>query len=424
MNQFDKKQLIKRYLENNKKLQNNYKEINEIKHSIDNYVLEVPAKILSKEEIKKKSKDKKDKKEADEEDKDTDEDTDEEDTDEDTGEKDKDKLDDTFKYNLELDDGTIVQVDHLSPDSPRTMGDDTGENFIDEYTDVEKLFRKNKDRFNPDEEELCKQTVVWEELLKIKKATDYYDKLKEISTNPKYTIFNQVHFHAGDEQQFERYGFIKSRYLKYTEQYKENKELEIFNGYNLDTTYKTFEYIFNKLKKGIYVSFKNNKLDTYIPFSNINYVNNWSDVLEKSNPELVKEIIDKQKYGRKINVSDPSKWYANNCIFKTDSMKFKFKDYVSEGDKTVIPLKYFLIGFQNYMNKNNLELDDMDFFFNPRDFPILKKDYYEPYEQIFPDKKIEDYYQYKTFTPILSQSGNKNYNDLLAPTEDDMLRIK
>ena len=26
----------------------------------------------------------------------------------------------------------------------------------------------------------------------------------------------------------------------------------------------------------------------------------------------------------------------------------------------------------------------MDFFFNPRDFPILKKDYYEPYEQIFP----------------------------------------
>ena len=104
-------------------------------------------------------------------------------------------------------------------------------------------------------------------------------------------------------------------------------------------------------------------------------------------------------------------------------MKFKFKDYIAEGDKTVIPLKYFLIGFQEYMNKNNLKLEDVDFFFNPRDFPILKKDYLEPYEQIFPDKKIEKEYQYETYTPVLSQSGNKNYNDLLAPTEDDMLRI-
>ena len=34
--------------------------------------------------------------------------------------------------NLELDDGSVIQVDHLSPDSPKKLSDDTGENYINE----------------------------------------------------------------------------------------------------------------------------------------------------------------------------------------------------------------------------------------------------------------------------------------------------
>jgi predicted NAD-dependent protein-ADP-ribosyltransferase YbiA (DUF1768 family) len=388
MNQFEKKELIKKYLENNKKLQENYKEINEIKYTIDNIVIEEPAKILSTKEIKEKSKE-----------------TDKE---------------ESMKFNLELDDGTVIKVDSLSPDSPRKLSEDVGENMLEEYTDVEKLFNKRKDKFNDDEEDECKKSIVWKELLKIKNSQKYYKKLKEITTNPKYYIFNQTYFHAGDEVQFERYGFIKSRYLKYADDINDKS---IFSGYNIDTTYKTFEYIFNKLKKGIYVSFKNNQLDTFIPFSNIEYINDWSRILESSNPELVKKIIDKEKYGEKINISDPSKWYANNCIFKTDGMKFKFRNYIGEGDKTVIPFKYFLKGFELYLKDTNQTVDDFEFFFNPRDFPILKENYMEPYEQIFPDKTIEEKYHHEIYTPILSQSGNKNYHDLLSPTEDDMMRI-
>ena len=406
MNQSDKKELIKRYLENNKKLQENYKEINEIKYSIDNIVIEEPAKILSTKEIKEKvDKEKVDKEETDE---------------EKTDEEKVDKEEEESKFDLELDDGTVIKVDSLSPDSPRKLSEDVGENMLEEYTDVEKLFNKRKDKFNDDEEDECKKSIVWKELLKIKNSQKYYKKLKEITTNPKYYIFNQTYFHAGDEEQFERYGFIKSRYLKYADDIDDKS---IFSGYNIDTTYKTFEYIFNKLKKGIYVSFKNNQLDTFIPFSNIEYINDWSRILESSNPELVKKIIDREKYGEKINISDPSKWYANNCIFKTDGMKFKFRNYIGEGDKTVIPFKYFLKGFELYLKDTNQTVDDFEFFFNPRDFPILKKDYMEPYEQIFPDKTIEEKYHHKIYTPILSQSGNKNYHDLLSPTEDDMMRI-
>ena len=399
MNKFDKKQLIKRYLDNNKKLQNNYKKINELKQNIDYIIQKVPAKILSKEEIKDK-KDKKDKKKDKKE--------------EDKKEEDKDEDKD---LTLTLEEIEILESDGFSPDSPIPYE----ENMVDKYTNVEELFNKRKTKFDEDEIEDCKDSIVWKNLIKIKDAKKYYEKLKEITTNPKYYIFNQVYFHAGDEVQFERYAFIKSRYLSYTSNYK--KDNSIFDGYNLDTTYKTFEYIFNKLKKGIYISFKNNKLDTFIPFSNINYINDWSRILESSNKDLVKKIIDTERYGQKINISDPSKWYANNCIFKTDGMKFKFRKYISEGDKTVIPMKYFLKGFEKYLKDTKQKIDDMDFFFNPRDFPILKQDYLEPYEQIYPDKHIEDKYHYKTYTPILSQSGNENYHDLLCPTEDDMLRI-
>ena len=37
-----------------------------------------------------------------------------------------------------------------------------------EFTDVESLFHKSKLQFNPGEEEICKETVVWTELIKIR----------------------------------------------------------------------------------------------------------------------------------------------------------------------------------------------------------------------------------------------------------------
>ena len=238
--------------------------------------------------------------------------------------------------------------------------------------------------------------------------------MKKISTNPRYETFNQIYFHAGNKQQFEKFGLLKSRLLKYP---KEQSGGGIFNGYNIDTTYNTFNYIFTKLKKGIYISIRNSKLDVFLPFSNIGYINDWSEVLKESNEKLVKKIANS-----KFNITDPSLWYANNCILRTDNLKYKYKNFIQEGDKTIVPLKYFLLGFCDYLQENDKKID-VDFFFNPRDFPILKKDYLEPYEQIYPDKVIDKEFQFKIYTPILSQSTHNNYHDLMAPTEDDMLRI-
>ena len=47
----------------------------------------------------------------------------------------------------------------------------------------------------------------------------------------------------------------------------EEEMYEIYQNYNIDTTYQTFEYLFEKLKKGIYISFRNGKLDVFLPFT-------------------------------------------------------------------------------------------------------------------------------------------------------------
>ena len=63
--------------------------------------------------------------------------------------------------------------------------------------------------------------------------------MKKISTNPRYETFNQIYFHAGNKQQFEKFGLLKSRLLKYP---KEQSGGGIFNGYNIDTLYlQTFQ---------------------------------------------------------------------------------------------------------------------------------------------------------------------------------------
>ena len=281
-------------------------------------------------------------------------------------------------------------------------------------------FQLREDKFKQGEEDKCESSKSWKALDKINKPKEYIEELNKIKTNPRYESFIQIYFHAGDIYQFQKYALLKSRLLNYPSNPKSIKGLGIYNGYNLNTTYNTFLYLFDKLKKGIYVSIKDNKLDIFLPFSNIGYKNNWSDVLEKINPKLMGWLKS-----RNYNVKDPSHWYANNCILNTNKYKFSSdrKDYIVEGDKTEVPFKYFLTYFLENIKKNGKKLDDVDFFFSPRDFPVFRKNNLEPYVNLLGNKKLEDEYIHDTYTPILSQCGKKDFYDIPVPTEDDMMRI-
>ena len=154
-------------------------------------------------------------------------------------------------------------------------------------------FQLREDKFSKGGEDECNKSISWKELDKIKHRGDYIKKLNEIKTNPKYESFIQLYFHAGDIIQFQKYGLLNSRLLSYPQKSISIKGLELYNEYNLDTTYKTFLYLFDKVKKGIYVSIKDNELQTYLPFSNIHYKNNWAHVLRDLNPQLLNHLTSR-----------------------------------------------------------------------------------------------------------------------------------
>jgi hypothetical protein len=130
-------------------------------------------------------------------------------------------------------------------------------------------FVKRKYFFESDEQ--CKKSVDW-----------------NIISNPKFKNFNQLFFNAGDDRDIERYGYIYIRTIfdniknldKEIDEniyYNSKNDIKIWNKFNvtLDSIINTMYYLFNKMKKGILVCIKNNKLVVFLPFSKHDYVNDF-----------------------------------------------------------------------------------------------------------------------------------------------------
>jgi len=304
-------------------------------------------------------------------------------------------------------------------------------------------FQKRKDIFEQNEKEECLKSVI------------YNSKYK---TNQKYDKFIQLYYHAGDYEDIQKYALnpINKLFLNYKINKKFNIDLNknIFknNNFKLAKFYKsidfkiiknTIDYNFNKFKKGLLVVIKNQKLQIYLPFSNVNYKNEFSEylllenennkILEKINyfknkknlndtekiifdkliTQTKKNLYDFSKKYKKKYVFDRDKWVSNNCIFRNT-----FPEY--EGDKLTSEYKYLLIKLLE-----NRKIPDIVFFINLRDFPILKNNLTEPYNHIYnsKNKKMDKKYIFKNYTPILSRCTSDEYADIPIPTEDDIARI-
>ena len=251
-----------------------------------------------------------------------------------------------------------------------------------------------------------------------------------INTNPRYKFYNQTHFTAGDIEQFEMYrdktnghSHMHSVCLKNNIWYKYNFYDKINwnkykNIYSKDVT-NTFNYIFHKFKKGVFIKIKNNELSVFLPFSKYNYTNEWSNYI-KINPKF-NNMYDYIKYiynndniqQHKISINKfINYWYCNNSL-----LRYEFP--LSEGDNNIPALCDML----EELCKNKT-IPDIEFFVNNRDFPLIKKDDTEPYEHIYNDinKKLVSH-MYNKYTPILSMVTNKEYADIAIPNCDDWTRV-
>lgn len=279
-----------------------------------------------------------------------------------------------------------------------------------------KKFEKREKYF--DNTDNCLKTVIWEQ------------------TNPRYANFNQLLFHAADKQDIERYGYIYVRTL-FNNFKKYEPSNDNFVGVNIwdkfETTFEsinnTFNYMFDKMKKGIMVGIKDNRLVIFLPFSKHDYENDFYEELyfDDNDKKMLaiykknksKEVADKlkkttlyylKKYGLYYNkniILDRTKWIANDCFFRME---------LFEGDKEVVTFEDFFIELCN-----SRKISDCIFFLNIRDHPMLNKDLNDSYSSIV-NKKLDEKYVHEKYCPILSVGPSLECADIPLITQDDWKR--
>jgi hypothetical protein len=231
------------------------------------------------------------------------------------------------------------------------------------------------------------------------------------NTNGRYKHFTHDIYHAGDIDQFEE--IYKQEYSispleippeNATETLSEGIP-KLYHNINGQDVFNTFSYIYHKFKKGIFVSICQGKLQTFLPFTNANYTNEWGNSI-KFDPQ----IFQGQNYNKNVN-----KWYANNYLIR-------YEYPVSENDTSIAQYKWLLekmCDFPEFLGK----IPDIEFFINKRDFPLLKENLTEPYNDIYGSDTPLISHVYQRYAPIFSPSIKNGFADLLFPTPDDISRI-
>jgi hypothetical protein len=199
--------------------------------------------------------------------------------------------------------------------------------------------------------------------------------------------------------------------------------MEFWDGYkDIDATnvLQTFRYLFHKFKKGIFIKIVDNELKVFLPFSNVNFINEWSCNIKidpkynnlynfiKYTNDIEKRTLHKNCINEFINT-----WYGNNCLVR-------YEYPIKETDTNTSVIKDML----EELCKNR-KLPDIEFFINRRDFPLLTKNYTEPYYHLWNDmNKSLVSHKYKKYVPILSMCKSDNFADILIPSHEDWGRVQ
>ena len=245
-------------------------------------------------------------------------------------------------------------------------------------------------------------------------------------TNDRYSGFNQMYFTAGDKNQFNLHSkskqnigikLVKARDGNKFVKYGIPQELEWPSYRNIKSSaiLNTFNHMFDKYKKGIYVSIRNNKVDVFLPFSNVNYRNRWSENAKFSIQDAIncvsKSYNGKNKFNPKSVNRNIDQWYCNNNLVR-------FEYPIRENDSGI---QQIIDMFTELCNQR--DIPDIDFFVNKRDFPLLRFDQTESYSGIFGEGNINDTrHLYDSYCPILSMTTTMNHADIPIPTWEDWTR--
>lgn len=244
-------------------------------------------------------------------------------------------------------------------------------------------------------------------------------------TNSRYKKFMHQTLTVGDESQFNQSiprREVKIKPIDISRNLFVNTVVEIDSKYfNLTSraVYDTFTYLFYKFSKAIFVSIIDGKLQTYLPFVNARYRNEWSYLLkiDRTKYNNIKELLDKASNlaGYRPQKFLPlEEWTANDSMFRYDISK-----QIYDGHNILIIKDMFTTLCEER------DIPDIELFINKRDFPLLKQDNTEPYENLYGSRshKLVSH-NYDKYAPILSCSVSYGFADVLMPTYEDWARAK
>lgn len=265
--------------------------------------------------------------------------------------------------------------------------------------------------------------------------TDHYQKVPDFfssaeegkaagraNTNPRYKFFRQTHFTAGDYEQFLAHWDTTSHEAE-TEAGESldcpQLSLPFYRNLCCDDVIHTFEYIFHKHKKGIFFKIARNELRVFLPFSKVEYTNDWSGRV-RVDPKRYKGIYELLEAScvNANHVFDANRihymrdhWYANNGLLR-------YEYPISENDSGVPAIRDMLLTLCR-----ERVVPDGEYFINKRDFPILKKDHTEAHECIYGENTPLTSHRHEKYCPILSMTTTDAHADIPIPTWDDWGRV-
>lgn len=247
-------------------------------------------------------------------------------------------------------------------------------------------------------------------------------KRRRVQTNVRYSRFYHELYTAGDRDQFsegrqykslvravetpQSNVFVSKKVVRPWEKYKNLTARSVTN---------TFEYLFKKFKKGIFVQVFNNEAVTFLPFSNVAFTNEWSRLI-KVDPRdgTLEDFLDRTS---RIAGHSPSrilpveKWTANNAL-----VRYEYVEREYTNNLTVLHDMYRTLCWER-------RVPDVEFFVNRKDYPLLTKDGTEPYNHLYGSKEVPMPDVRGSYAPIFSSASSERYADILVPTYEDWLRV-
>jgi hypothetical protein len=204
---------------------------------------------------------------------------------------------------------------------------------------------------------------------------------------------------------------------RYTPQYNREKwNMPVYQNITPSSLSTTLNYFTEKMKTGIFVRIKNNRLFNFLPLYNVEYENTFYELFKigkvtYKSPEFASELnamLSKLEHSKNFYNRDVTKWHATNCLLRNESEdQDPTTQYIAEMYDMLV------------QTCSHRVVNDCIFFINRKDFPHLNGNWKETFTAIYGDTNMKSEWSNKPYFPILSQSTTIHHADLPIPTGDD-----